>query len=76
MKVFKITLMVIDFDEVEDEIASIIENTKFPNRCISPEVTKIESRDVEWTDEHPLNNYELRVAEFERLFTETPPTAP
>jgi hypothetical protein len=36
MKVYKITLMVIDYDELDDvdEITSVIENARYANRCI------------------------------------------
>ena len=55
-KVYKIELMVIDFDFIgEDQIKSTIENANYPNDCISPEVKTIESKDIEWSDDHPLN---------------------
>ena len=72
MKVFKIELFIIDFDEVgEEEIKDIIENTRYPNRCISPDVMKVESRDILWHDSHPLNLTDKCDAEYERLFRNT-----
>ena len=70
MKVHKITISIIDFDEVgEEDIRDIIENTRYPNHCISPDIKKFETRDIgEWDDEHPLNQTATCDKEFERLF--------
>ena len=70
MKAYKIEILVIDMDEIgEDEIKSVIENARYPNRCISPEVKNIQSVDIgEWHDEHPLNLRSKVDAEFARLF--------
>ena len=70
MKVYKVETMVIDFDEIgEQEIKDVIENTSYPNHCISPEVKKIEWRDIgEWHDDHPLNMNNKANAEYRRLF--------
>lgn len=72
MKVYKIEVMVIDLDEIgEEEIKDVIEHTKYPNRCIHPEVIQIESRDVgKWTDDHLLNHVSKSAAEFKRLFSQ------
>lgn len=74
MKVYRVVLCVIDHDDVGDGIKDVIENTRFPNRCINPTVTQIESREIgEWHDDHPLNKCDTSNAEFERLFSrETP----
>jgi hypothetical protein len=70
MKVYKVTLCIVDHDEIDgDGIKDVIENVKYPNRCISPDVMKIESRDIgEWSDDHPLNKLDKFEAEYERLF--------
>ena len=70
MKVYKIEVRVVDLDQIgEQEIKIVIENTRYPNRCISPEVKKIESRDIgEWHDEHPMNNSQTADAEYQRPF--------
>lgn len=70
MKVYRVELMVINFDELDqEELTSVIENTKYPNRCISPDVMEVEAVDIgEWFDEHPLNYTDKREAEFRRLF--------
>lgn len=71
MKVYKVELMVIDFDEIgEQEIRDVLEHTKYPNRCIHPEVKGIESRDIgEWNDDHPMNQVATCDAEYQRLFS-------
>lgn len=54
--VYKIEIMVIDFDGLgSDEIKSVIENTHYPNMCISPAVKKMGITSVDWSDDHPLN---------------------
>jgi hypothetical protein len=73
MKAYKVELLIIDFDQLgEKEIQFTLENTKYPNWCIYPNVMKIEERDVgNWTDEHPLNlSTTSQEAEYQRLFGE------
>lgn len=56
MRAYILTLVVIDHDDVEatDTISSILENARYPNRCISPKVVAQQGFDVgTWTDEHP-----------------------
>lgn len=62
--------MVLDFDEVgEAGIKEVIENARYPNRCIAPEVKKIEGRDIgKWHDDQPLNITDQADAEYRRLF--------
>jgi len=55
MKVHKVILLILDTDEVNEEIKDVIENTRYPNRCINPHVVNIESVeigefDAEWTN--------------------------
>jgi hypothetical protein len=73
MKVYKLEVMVIDFDNCGGEdIKDMIQDARYPNRAISPTVKNIESVDIgEWTDDHPLNNRSTSEAEYKRLFTET-----
>lgn len=70
MKIYKIEIAVIDLDQIgEQEIKKVIENTHYPNHCISPKVKKIESRDIgEWHDDHPLNLNDKSNDEYQRLF--------
>ena len=74
MKVYKVTLMVIDYDDLgAEEIVQAIETVNYPNDCISPIVVRSESRDIgDWTDEHPLNSRSGRTY-FDKLFSSTAP---
>lgn len=48
MKVFKIELMVVDFDDLGAEgIKEVLENTDYPNHCLDPRVKSCESRDID-----------------------------
>jgi hypothetical protein len=66
MKIYKVTLFIIDHDELgEGDISETLESTKYPNRCISPEVWEIESKEIgEWSDDHPLNQRSTDTGEF------------
>jgi hypothetical protein len=70
MQIHRITLTIIDFDEIGAESCKeILENVRYPNRCISPSVQSIETREIgEWGDDHPLNHNATANAEIERLF--------
>lgn len=69
MKVYKLEIIVIDFDGLgADDIKETIENQKYPNYCISPTVRSMDCREVDWSDEHPLNNTTTADAEYKRLF--------
>jgi len=70
MKAYRLTVMVIDLEEIgEDQIRSEIENARYANRCISPDVVESQGQDIgEWSDDHPLNRRDTSAAEWERLF--------
>lgn len=70
MKVYAVTLMVIDFDGLEENgIIETLEHTRYPNHCMSPAVMSIDSHDIgEWQDNNLLNFTTTRDAEFKRLF--------
>ena len=71
MKVHKIEILIIDFDGVgAEEITSILENNHYPNHCISPQVKKIESKDIEWSDNHPLNGRTTSDQAYKEIFNE------
>lgn len=74
LRVYKVELLVVDFDGLgEDGITDVIECTKYPNRCIHPQVKDIQSREVDWNDDHPLNDSKTCDEAFEKLFsTEVP----
>ena len=70
MKVYKVTVMVIDHDRLGTKgIVEEMEAVRYPNHCMYPRVAGIESRDIgEWDDSHPLNKFETMQDEFDRLF--------
>ena len=71
VKVHKVILMVVDHDDIgPDDVKCELEHTRYSNRCMSPKVMQIESREVQWTDGHPLNFLTTESQEFWRLFEE------
>ena len=69
MKVFKIEIMVIDFDQLgEQGVKNEIENVNYPNDCMSTEVKNIKSVDVDWSDDHPLNKCGTSARAYQDLF--------
>lgn len=70
MKVYKVELMILDYDNLgEKNIIEVIENTHYPNNCITPIVHGVGSREIEWDDDHPLNNAETHEKTFRDLFS-------
>jgi len=57
MKAFIVTLVIVDHDEVgATDIKQILEDTRYPNWCIAPQVQTVVEHEIgEWTDKHPLN---------------------
>ena len=71
MKVYRVELLIIDHDEIGDqEICDVLENESYPNHCMTPKVMSMAMREVEWTDDHPLNIEGAMNAEFNRLFSQ------
>jgi hypothetical protein len=70
MKVYKVTLMHIDFDNMGLERVKVgIENARMGNLVQPGTVMSIEEADIgEWDDEHPLNQHKTQVAAFQNLF--------
>ncbi len=70
MKIHKIELIVIDFNNLGDfAVCDKIESARYPNDCIIPQVLRVETRDCgEWNANHPLNRKSSRIAEIDRLF--------
>lgn len=70
MKVHKLEIMVVDFDEVgADEVASMIVNARYPNHAIAPLCMDLKTVDVgEWHDENLLNNKRTATDEYKRIF--------
>ena len=70
MNVYKIELMIVDFDKLgAEEIKTVLESTSYPNHCIYPQVISSQVREVAWDDSHPLNYDDTMEAEFRRLFS-------
>jgi len=69
-RAYKLEILIVDTDDVGLEgVKEAIELARYPNHCISPQIKKIEMRQIgEWSDEHPLNKVETAQAEYERLF--------
>lgn len=68
-KVHKVTLFIVDHDDINvNGVVSALENTCYPNRCIRPHVMSIETKEVEWDDEHPLNSIANKKSAFSELF--------
>jgi len=77
--VLKLTLCVIDFDEFgAEEWSAILENSRYPNHAIPPDVMEVEEREIEWPedDSHPLNFAETAGKAFRDLFTASPKEQP
>jgi hypothetical protein len=69
VKVYKVTLMVVDHDGIgPSDIKCELEHTRYSNHCMSPRVMEVESREVQWTDNHLLNYQTTEAQEFWRLF--------
>lgn len=69
LKVYKIEVLVFDFDDLgEAGVKETLENTKYPNWCITPHVKSIQAREVEWDDTHPLNRSDTAEQAYRELF--------
>lgn len=70
MKVHLVQVMVIDFDDLgHEEVCNVIEDTRYPNDCINPEVISTTTVDIgEWSDDHPLNKKDKWFEEACKLF--------
>ena len=63
--VYKIELLIIDTELYDTKtVINTIENEKH----LGPEVMRIESVEVEWSDDHPLNHESTYEAAFYELF--------
>lgn len=69
MKIHRVVLLIVDSDDLgATSTIENIENVRYPNRCLSPRVMKIETKEVEWSDDHPLNHSNTMHREFNRMF--------
>jgi len=70
MKVHAVILLVVDHDDLgAEEIQTVLENQRFPNDCIRPSVMHVDTRTVEWAEDHPLNSTRTQRAAFGALFS-------
>jgi hypothetical protein len=68
-QVHKLVVMVVDHDDLGGtEVRDIIEHNRYPNHCMSPRVMLIDTREVEWSDDHPLNRESTQEDGFDALF--------
>jgi len=68
-KIHKVTLLIVDHDDLgADGVKDVIENVHYPNHCIGPSVMQVDTREVEWTDDHPLNKRDTWRATFASMF--------
>jgi hypothetical protein len=67
-KVHRIVVSVLDLNDLgASEVVSVLEEARCPNDYVSLRVASIDTREVEWTDDHPLNLPGWKRA-FEELF--------
>lgn len=70
-KIVKVELMIVNFDDLsEEEIKSVLENARYPNHCIGPNVMATEVKEVDWNDDHPLNNRNKMADAYNELFNQ------
>lgn len=69
-KVHKIVICVVDHDDLgAAEVKIVLEESRYPNDCISPRVVAIDTLEVEWSDDHPLNRRGSIAAAVAQLFS-------
>lgn len=69
MNVYKLEVLIVDHDDVgEAEIRNLLENGRYPNHCLSPQVKACETRTVAWSDDHPLNHSATCEQAYRELF--------
>lgn len=62
---YKMTILVLDHEQYcEDEIKNIVESPKYAN----VHVVNSAKQEIQWHDDHPLNNKNTWRQEFDRLF--------
>ena len=72
-KVHRVEILIVDHDDLgADGIRQVLESTRYPNHCISPQVAAVQTREVDWTDGHPLNQKRSWRAAFAALFANPP----
>lgn len=68
-QIHKLTVLIVDHDELgADEVKQVLENQRYPNHCLGPHVMQMETREVEWNDDHPLNRGDTQAETFGKMF--------
>lgn len=74
MKVYRVEIMIVTYDNVGAEIADVITNARYPNHGISPQIVSLECEDIGvWDDKHPLNQRGW-LEEYHKLFPKSSTT--
>ena len=74
MRAYVLQVLVIDHDELGPaEIKAVMENNRYPNHCMDPQVLASVEHDIgEWSDAHPLNQVGTDAARWLRERREGP----
>ena len=68
-KVHKVELFIVEFNSLTgQDVGFYLENANYPNDCIAPSVKHVVSKEIEWSDDHPLNNLRTQDAAYRELF--------
>jgi hypothetical protein len=66
IKAYKIEILVLDFeDSGEEAIKDLVERSRYLNA----KVMSFKSVDIDWSDDHPLNQSGTSAREYEDLFS-------
>jgi hypothetical protein len=67
-KAYKVEILVLDPENCrnEDDVKYFLENVKY----LYPKVKSIQSREIEWDDDHPLNHKDTQDQAYKDLFGE------
>jgi len=70
MIVHKVELLIFDNEDIGSiNLKEMLENTNYPNDCITSKVMSLDSRDItNWGDDHPLNKKDTIREEYKRIF--------
>ncbi len=77
MRAYMVSMLIVDHDELGgEEIQQVLENQRYPNRCMSPYVTEIKAYDIgDWEDGHPLNQRSTNVSTYLATCPDAQPNA-
>jgi hypothetical protein len=67
-RAYKVTLLVLNLNgdcNTKEELIQELENLRHPEFVT---VMDVKSREIEWSDDHPLNQYDTQKDAFEKLF--------